>query len=238
VIRALLVDDEPLARDELRRLLDAAGGIEIAGECGNAIDALTALRRDEPDVVFLDVQMPVVNGFELLSMIEDEHLPQVVFVTAHDEFALKAFDENAVDYLLKPVSPERLAQTLEKLRRGRPSPPEARPAYAAGDITRIPCLGARSIKLVPVAEVEYVKSGPAGVYVVCAAGEFFTELTLKVLEDRAGLLRCHKQFLVNIDRVDEITLGENQLGVIRTKSGHEVPVSRRHLTALREKLGL
>jgi two-component system LytT family response regulator len=238
VIRALLVDDEPLARDELRRLLEATGAIAVVGEAGNAIDALQAIRRDSPDVVFLDVQMPVVSGFELLSMIEDEHLPQVVFVTAHDEFALKAFDENAVDYLLKPVSAERLEKTVEKLRRGRPQPPAARPAYAAGDITRIPCLGARSIKLVPLGEVEYVKSGPAGVYVVCATGEFFTELTLKVLEDRAGLLRCHKQFLVNIDRVDEIALGDNQLGVIRTRSGHEVPVSRRHLSALREKLGL
>lgn len=238
MIRTLLVDDEPLARDELRRLLDAAGEFEIVGECGNAIDALSAIRRDAPDVVFLDVQMPVVNGFELLSMIEDEHLPDVVFVTAHDDFALKAFEENAVDYLLKPVSAERLAKTVEKLRRGRTPPPVARPAYAAGDITRIPCLGSRSIKLVPIAEVEFVKSGPAGVYVVCPSGEFFTELTLKVLEDRAGLLRCHKQFLVNIDRVDEIALGDNQLGVIRTKTGHEVPVSRRHLTALREKLGL
>jgi two-component system LytT family response regulator len=186
--------------------------------------------------VFLDVQMPVVNGFELLSMLEDEILPQVVFVTAHDEFALKAFDENAVDYLLKPLARERLARAVEKVRRFQAG--GERPAYAGAEITRIPCSGARSVKLVPVADVEFVKSGPAGVYVVVPGSELFTELTLKVLEDRAGLLRCHKQFLVNSRHVQEIALGENQVGTLKTTSGHEVPVSRRHLAAVKARLGV
>jgi two-component system LytT family response regulator len=236
VIRALVVDDEPRAREELRALLHANGGVEVIGECANAIEALQAIRRERPDVVFLDVQMPVVSGFELLSMLDDELLPRVVFVTAHDEFAVRAFDENAVDYLLKPVARERLARAVEKLR--RVGPPGERPAYAGGGITRIPCSGNRSTRLVAVADVELVKSGLAGVYVVVAGGELFTDLTLKVLEDRARLLRCHKQFLVNPDHVEELVLGENQLGVLRTRSGHEVPVSRRHLAAVKSRLGL
>jgi two-component system LytT family response regulator len=235
VIRALVVDDELHAREELARLLAETGEVEVVGQAAHAIEALAAIRRERPDAVFLDVQMPAVSGFELLGMIDDELMPEVVFVTAHDEFALKAFDENAVDYLLKPVSAERLGRTVERLRRRAP-PPE-RPPFASAPITRIPCPGARAIKLVSVADVEYVKSTLAGVYVVCAQGEHATDLTLQVLEARAGMLRCHKQYLVNPTLVDELRLGDGSNATLRTRSGHEVPVSRRHLAHVRERLG-
>ena len=236
MMRALIVDDEPLARDELDALLRETGRFEVVGKCGDALTALQVLRRERPEVLFLDVQMPGVSGFDLLAMLDDDLTPDVVFVTAHDAFAVKAFEENAVDYLLKPVEPERLRRTVEKLegRRGA----AVRPAVAAPEITRLPCLAQRAIKLVAVADVEFVRSSEAGVYVVTAGGEYYTELTLAVLEARAKLLRCHKQFLVNVDRIDEISLAENSLGVIRTKSGKSVPVSRRHLTKLRAALGL
>jgi two-component system LytT family response regulator len=237
--RTLVVDDEPLARVELRALLDETGAFEIAAEAGNALEALTALRRDKPDVLFLDVQMPVLSGFELLGMVEDELLPAVVFVTAHDAFALRAFEANAADYLLKPVSRERLARTVEKLRgRGAGA---VRPSALAAPLARIPCLAGKATKLVPLAEVELVRSGAAGVFVVTCAGDFFTELTLKVLEDRGGLVRCHKQHLVALERVDEIRPGgetDDAAAILRTRGGHEVPVSRRFLPAIRERLGL
>jgi two-component system LytT family response regulator len=234
------VDDEPLARVELRALLGETGAFEIAGEAGNAVEALTALRRERPDVLFLDVQMPVLSGFELLGMIEEELLPAVVFVTAHDAFALRAFEANAADYLLKPVGRERLARTVEKLLRSRGAG-GSRPAQLAAPLARVPCLAGKATKLVPLGEVELVRSGPAGVFVVTAAGEFFTELTLKVLEERGGLLRCHKQHLVALDRVDEIRPGgegDEAAAVLRTRGGYEVPVSRRFLPVLRERLGL
>jgi two-component system, LytTR family, response regulator len=236
MMRALIVDDEPLARDELDALLRETGRFEVVGKCGNALEALQVLRRERPEVMFVDVQMPGISGFELLSMLDEDLAPDVVFVTAHDEFAVKAFEESAVDYLLKPVEKGRLGRTVEKLeaRRGGAK----RPALAAPEITRLPCLAQRAIKLVAVSDVEFVRSSEAGVYVVTAAGEFYTELTLSVLEARASLLRCHKQFLVNVDRIDEISLAENSLGVIKTKSGKMVPVSRRHLTKLRAALGL
>jgi two-component system LytT family response regulator len=235
-MRALIVDDELHAREELESLLLETGAFTIAGGCGNAVEAIQAIRKERPDVVFLDIQMPAISGFELLSMLEDDELPAIVFVTAHDEFALRAFEQSALDYLLKPVARERLAKTVERLRRlpggGAPR------AYPHARIKRIPCLAARAVKLVDLADVEFVKSSEAGVYVVTAGGELFTELTLKVLEDRASLLRCHKQYLVNVDRIDEISLGENSLAVIKTKSGQTVPVSRRHLSKLRAALGL
>jgi two-component system LytT family response regulator len=234
-MRALIVDDEPLAREELAALLAETGQVQVVGQCGNAVEALPAIREQRPDVLFLDIHMPQISGFELLAMIDPAILPRVVFVTAHDAHAVRAFEESAADYLLKPVARERLKKTLEKLARS-PGDGAAR-AFAGTAVQRIPCLGLKSIKLVDVAEVEYVKSGEAGVYVVGPGWEYFTELTLKVLEERAGFLRCHKQFLVNIERVDEISVEENLLGTIRTKGGAEVPVSRRYLAKLKERLG-
>ncbi len=234
MIRALIVDDEPHAREELESLLGETGAFEIVGRCANAVEAIQAIRRDRPEVVFLDIQMPAISGFELLSMIDDADLPEVVFVTAHDEHALRAFDERAIDYLLKPVGRDRLAKTVERLRRPRrPAPADA--GYPRTAIRRIPCLAGRAIKLVDVPDVEFVRSSEAGVYVVTAKHELFTELTLKVLEERAALVRCHKQYVVNIDQVDEVRLEEG-LAVIRTRSGKSVPVSRRHLAGLRRLL--
>ena len=233
MMRAIIVDDELHAREELGSLLGETGAFEVVAACANAVEALHAIRRETPDVVFLDIQMPAVSGFELLSMIDDEELPNVVFVTAHDEHALRAFEERALDYLLKPVSRDRLAKTVERLR--KLAGPGRTAAYPRERIRRIPCLAGRAVKLVDLADVELVRSSEAGVYVVSAGSELFTELTLKVLEERAGLVRCHKQFLVNLDRIDEISLEEG-LGVIRTRSGKEVPVSRRYLQKLKEQL--
>jgi two-component system LytT family response regulator len=239
VIRAIVVDDELHPREELARLLLETGEVQIVGTASNGVEALQVIRRERPDVAFLDVQMPGVSGFELLSMMDDELLPAIVFVTAHDEFALRAFEEDAVDYLLKPVSAERLARTIERLRaRGHHAGPSPRPALANGPIARVPCAGKRTIKLVSVSEIEYAKSTLSGVYVVSAQGEFSTELTLSVLEARAGLLRCHKQYLVNAAAVDEVALGDGSSATVRTRSGHSVPVSRRHLARVRELLGV
>ena len=234
MIRALIVDDEPHAREELESLLGETGAFEIVGRCANAVEAVHAIRGERPEVVFLDIQMPAISGFELLSMIDDDELPEIVFVTAHDEHALRAFEERAIDYLLKPVARDRLAKTVERLRRPRGAGSSAA-ALPRSPIRRVPCLVGKAIKLVDLAEVELVRSSEAGVYVVTAKGELFTELTLRVLEERAGLVRCHKQYLVNIDQVDEIRPDEAG-ATIRTRSGLDAPVSRRFLARLRERL--
>jgi two-component system, LytTR family, response regulator len=234
MMRALIVDDEIYSREELESMLRETGEFIVLGKCANAVEAIRAINRERPDVLFLDIQMPAINGFELLSMIDENLMPSVVFVTAYDEYALKAFEENALDYLLKPVEKERLAKTVEKLKkrfaRGE------KPIIAGPDIQKIPCIHSSKIKLIPMEEIEYVRSGESGVYVVCRNGEFYTDLTLQTLESKTRLARCHKQFLVNIDLVDEIILRENMLADIKTKSGRLVPVSRRYLKILRETL--
>jgi len=235
MMRALIVDDELHAREELASLLEETGAFEIVGKCANAVDAIQAIRAQRPDVLFLDIQMPAISGFELLSMLDDELEPDVVFVTAHDEHALRAFEERAIDFLLKPVGRERLAKTLERLRR---APAEFRNlAQFRAPLRRIPCLLNRAIKLVDVSDIEFARSSEAGVYLSTGTAELFTELTLKVLEARAGLVRCHKQYLVRMERIDEVHLEEGG-ATLRTLSGKAVPVSRRLLPGLRERLGI
>ncbi|MGO9117588.1 MAG: two-component system response regulator BtsR [Desulfomonilaceae bacterium] len=236
MMRALIVDDEVHAREELQALLEETGEFHIVGNCANAFEALKAIKRDRPEVLFLDIQMPILSGFELVSMIDEEVMPIVIFVTAYDEYAVKAFEENALDYLLKPLEKQRLAKTVHKLKRMLGE--ETRPAYEGPEIKRIPCVSSNRIKLIDISDVEYVRSDIAGVYVVCSYGEFYTELTLKVLEARTNLIRCHKQYLANIDRVDEIILHENLLADMQMKSGRSIPFSRRYLKKMKAQLGL
>jgi two-component system LytT family response regulator len=237
-VRAVVVDDEPHARRELARLLADAGDVDVVATCANAYEALHAVTTLKPDVLFLDVQMPEVSGFQLLGMIDDDLLPNVVFVTAYDAFALAAFEENALDYLLKPVLPDRLARAMEKVRRFLGAP--RRPAAPGAElIARVPCSAAQAIRLVDVGDIEFVRSSAAGVYVVTASGEQFTELTLRVLETRTGVLtRCHKQYLVNLAHVREIVRAPDGGALLRTRSGKEVPVSRRLLLKLKDAFGI
>jgi two-component system LytT family response regulator len=236
MMTALVVDDELHARRALEALLAASGAFRLLPSCATAIEALHAIKAAAPDVVFLDVQMPQVNGFQLLSMLDPDAVPDVVFVTAFDEFAVEAFERSAVDYLLKPVEKERLARTVERLQRaGRAG---GRAAWETPPIERIPCTGQNSIRLVNVADVEHVRCGIAGVYVVTRAGEFLTELTLQVLEAKTDLARCHRQYLVNVGDIEEILRPEPRAAVLRMKSGRTIPVSRRYFPKLRQRLGL
>ncbi|QEL54694.1 two-component system response regulator BtsR [Chromobacterium paludis] len=237
MLKTLLVDDEPLARDELRQQLASHAGFDIVGECGNAIEAISFIHRQQPDVVFLDIQMPRVSGLEMLAMLDPDKMPRVVFVTAFDDYAIQAFEEHAFDYLLKPVDPQRLAKTLERLRRD--ASPQPLPAQALAPLEVVPCHGVNRIALLPLAEVEFVSSRVSGVFVQASDGrEHFTELTLRTFEERSGLFRCHRQHLVNLRAIREIRLGDNGAADIVTLGGRSLPVSRRFLKPLKEALGI
>jgi len=236
MIRALIVDDEQHAREELEHLVRETGAFELLGSCANAIDALRQIRIEKPELLFLDIEMPALNGFELLAMIEDKLMPHVVFVTAYDKHALKAFEEKTLDYLLKPVSAERLMKTVSKVRETIRS--GQLPQYPIESLRCIPCQFANRVKLISVADVEYVFSDLTGIHVVTLEGKFFTELTLKTLEKRTPLLRCQRQHLVNANKIDEIKLLDNGLAEIKTCLGYVLPVSRRYLRQLKVKLEL
>lgn len=237
MLSALIIDDEAPAREELKTLLAAAPDIDVVGECSNAIEGIATIHRLRPDVVFLDIQMPRVNGLEMVGMIETSVLPRIVFVTAYDEHALQAFEQHAVDYLLKPIDPDRLAKTLDWLRAGRQ---HARISDLSPwqQLRQIPCSGRNRIFLLKLDEVEYIYSDASGVQVVGLEKQGLTELTLKVLQERTPLVRCHRQYLVNLDQIAEIHFLETGAAEIEMRSGKHVPVSRRHLRHVKESLGL
>lgn len=234
MIRALIIDDELHAREEMEVLLSEVGNVEIVGTCANAVEALKLINRLQPDVLFLDIEMPVINGFELLNMVNSQIMPHVVFVTAYDQYSLKAFEEKTLDYLLKPVDPRRLKKTIIKMEQTiRENSP---PKYEVEPIAKIPCLMGNRIKLIDVDDVDYISTKPSGVQVTVGECEYYTEVTLKTFEERTSLLRCHKQYLINIDAIAEIVLLEGGLAQIKTRTNNAVPVSRRYLKLIKKKL--
>lgn len=235
MLTTLIIDDEAPSREELKALLAAEPDVEVLGECANAIEGLAAIHRLRPDVVFLDIQMPRVSGLEMVGMIESSALPHIVFVTAYDEHALKAFEEHATDYLLKPIDPQRLAKTLNWLRAGAHPALKTYPG-STNALRKIPCIGRNRIFLLGLDAVEFVHTDIAGVQVVGAKQQGTTELTLKLLQERTPLIRCHRQYLVNIDQIAEIALLENGAAEILTHSGKRVPVSRRYLREMKDRL--
>ena len=235
MLSALIIDDEAPSREELKALLAASPDVEIVGECANAIEGLAAIHRLHPDVVFLDIQMPRISGLEMVGMIDPSALPRIVFVTAFDEHALKAFEEHATDYLLKPIEPERLARTLDWLRTG--ASPQVR-AFPGSEkhLTQIPCTARNRIVLIALEEVEFVRTDQSGIHVIGGDRCGITELTLKLLQDRTSLVRCHRQYLINLGQIGEIELLENGSAEAITRSGKRVPISRRHLREIRAQL--
>jgi two-component system, LytTR family, response regulator len=223
-MRALVVDDEPLARRELRRLLGAVAGIEIVGEAGNIDDARAAIESLAPDVVFLDIRMPGGTGFDLLAQLD--RVPHIVFTTAYDQYAVKAFEVNALDYLLKPIETERLAQALQKIqattRRGGSDQSVALEQLFVRDGPR--CW------FVPLREVSLFSA--EGNYVRMSWGTERPLLgrSLAALEEKLDprrYFRANRSQLVNLDFIESVELGDGGRLHVQLRGGPEVEVSRR-----------
>jgi two-component system LytT family response regulator len=206
----------------------APSELQVLATCPDVPRAREAIERHRPDVLLVDVHVPVATVLELLATFRDEAAPSVVFVTPHGELAAAPSHRSAA----------RLLQSLDEAPAPDAEAPRGGATAARASRKHIPCVGARCIKLVPLADVEYVKSGMAGVYAVTRTGEFFTDLTLSALEGTAPLLRCHRQYLVNVDHVDEITLTYEPGAAITMRSRSRVPVSRRYLAHVRAALQL
>ncbi|MBJ7224012.1 MULTISPECIES: two-component system response regulator BtsR [unclassified Brenneria] len=237
MLKAIIIDDELPAREELALLLENEPDITIVDQCGNALEAIPAIHRLQPDVIFLDIQMPKVNGLELAAMLDPENMPYVVFVTAYDEYAVRAFEEHAFDYLLKPLDSQRLNKTLNRLRRGASVNKNVQ-LITEPHLRHIPCHGHNRIFLLKVDEVEYLSSELSGVHVVGVSQSGYTQLSLKTLEEKTPFVRCHRKYMVNTDLLKEIQLMENGAAEVLTNTGKNIPVSRRYLKLLKEKLGI
>ncbi|CAH6992565.1 two-component system response regulator BtsR [Vibrio chagasii] len=242
MLKALVIDDELFAREELIELLTETGEVEVIGQASNAIEGLKQINLLKPDVVYLDIQMPQVTGIELLSMLDPDTMPYVVFVTAYDQYAIQAFEDNAFDYLLKPVEPCRLNKSVSRLnkvvKQNQKAPEQDVASIAPSRLEQIPCIGHNRIVIMASQSVECAYSDISGVHVRCSSQTATSQLTLKILEEKTDLIRCHRQYLINIKSIQEIKLLENGLAEIITLTGFEVPVSRRYLKTLKEQLGI
>ncbi len=232
-LRAIIVDDEELARSVVRELLKPHPEIQIVAECANGFEAVKAVAEHKPDLLFLDVQMPKLTGFDVLELIGTD--VAVIFVTAYDEFAMKAFEVHAVDYLLKPVGKERLEAALEraKARLGEkmPAPAElSAAARAPGQYTeRIVVKDGTKVTLIPVAKLDYAEAQDDYVALASEGKKHLKQQTIASLEaslDPAKFVRIHRSYLVNLERVARIEPygKDSRLAILST--GARLPVSR------------
>jgi two-component system LytT family response regulator len=233
-MRALIVDDEPLARRELRRLLNAFPIVEIVGEAGNIDEARARIEELAPDLVFLDIQMPGGSGFDLLARLD--RVPRIVFTTAFDHYAVKAFDVNALDYLLKPIEPARLATAIAKLRgqmAATPANPIAGPALDQLFIKDGP-----RCWFVPVREVRLLTA--EGNYVRLLWGQERPLLgrSLTALEEKLDgrhFFRANRAQILNLDFIDSVESGEGGRLHVTLRGGPEIEVSRRQAREFRAR---
>ncbi len=229
-MRVLVVDDEPLARAGMARLVSAMNGFEVAGTAGNGDAAVAAIQTLAPDLVLLDVQMPGCDGFEVIRRVGPERMPAVVFVTAWDEFALKAFEVHAVDYVLKPFEDARLRAALAHARASKGDALRRLVSHERLEVRT----GSR-VKLVPIAEIDWIEG--ASYYSMLHAGKdvHLVRETLQSLEERLGparFVRVHRSALVQLDRVAELRNGN----VLVLRDGSQVQVSRARRASVRAAL--
>ena len=222
MIRALVVDDEPLARRGLHQLLAPHADVEIVGECGDGRSALEAIRSLRPDLLFLDIQMPELDGFGVMRELGADAPPAVVFLTAYGEFAVQAFDVEAVDYLVKPVREERFEEALRRARRRIPP---------AGHFL-VP--GSRGQVVIRLEEIEWIEADDYYARIHAHGRDYLLRESLASLEERlAGtrLVRVHRGAMVHLDRIRRV--GATELTLV---SGAVIPVSRRRRAWLLERL--
>jgi two-component system LytT family response regulator/two-component system response regulator LytT len=249
VIRTLVVDDEKLARDRLAGFLAGLEGVEVIGQAGDGVEALRAIEEEHPDLVFLDVQMPGMDGFQVLRALR-RPVPHVVFSTAYDEYAIRAFDVGAVDYLLKPYARGRVQDAVGRVRArlttDRPGPDLERVLRRLAErekvhVTQVPVHSAKRILILPVTDVLWFGVDFRLVYAHTRERAFMTNYTLRELEERLDpelFFRAHKSSLVNLRHVKEIvpSFGGRYKLIMRDDAGSEVALSRAQARELRARL--
>jgi two-component system LytT family response regulator len=227
-VKALIIDDERLARNELRRLLGAVEGIEVVGEARDAEDALAQIARLSPDLLFLDVQMPGSDGFQLLERLDDA--PSVIFTTAFDHYALRAFEVSALDYLVKPIAPARLAAAVAKAAARAPSAAPADPDRPLGRTQRIFVRDGERCWFVPVEDIVLIESEGNYARLYFAEHRPLLPRSLNAIGDRldpALFFRANRRQIINLERIESLTPWPNDGYLVKLGGGLEVEMSRR-----------
>jgi two-component system LytT family response regulator len=246
-MKAIIIDDEPLARMIVKEYLQSYKEIEIVGECGDGFEGLKAIQQYQPDLVFLDIQMPKITGFEMLELVDQP--VSIIFTTAYDQYAIKAFEANAVDYLLKPFGKERFDKAMQKFSEqqganSRKELPEQLLQTAANSPTqnnRVVVKNGNKIKIIPAIDILYLDAADDYVKIHTKEGAFLKNKTMSYFEetlDRSLFVRCHRSYIINIQEVTRIDQNEKDSHIALLKSGIKIPVSRNGYTKLKIVLGL
>lgn len=245
MIRVIIIDDEPLARSLLINFLSTIDDVEVVGEFENGFQGLKGINELKPDLVFLDIQMPKLNGFEMLELLDE--LPHVIFITAYDQYAVKAFENNAIDYLLKPYSQERLNSAFEKARyfiKNSSNSKEVKSLlqeidHHAETIDRVAVKTGTKINIIYIEDIQYLESQDDYVMIYTEGAKYLKQKTMKFFENGLpanSFVRVHRSYIVRIDFVDQIELYEKDSYVIKLKNGKTIPVSKSGYNRLRSTL--
>jgi two-component system, LytTR family, response regulator len=243
--KVIIIDDEPLARSIVKEYLQDFPDLELAQECNDGFEGVKAIQQHQPDLIFLDIQMPKINGFEMLELIEQP--PAVIFTTAFDEYAIKAFESHAIDYLLKPFSQERFEKAILKWKEqaGNTQKNTAdlleTAAQSPTQNNRVVVKNGSKIKIIPATEIFYMEAADDYVKIHTKEGAFLKNKTMTHLEktsDQQQFVRCHRSYMVNIQQITRIDVYDKENHIAILRSGATVPVSRSGYAKLRSVLGL
>jgi len=248
MIRVILIDDEPLARTLVREYLQAYADMEVVQECNDGFEGVKAIQQHKPDLIFLDIQMPKINGFEMLELIDEP--PSVIFTTAFDEFALKAFEAHAVDYLLKPFSKDRFDKAIQKWKeqyREKKTNTTTTKAIVEEAATmpeqsqRVVIKTGSKIRIIPVNDIHFLEADDDYVRIHTADGSFLKKKTMTYFEQvlDAGLfVRVHRSYILQLAQITRIESPDNEHHLAVLKSGAKVPLSRSGYPKLKAVLGV
>jgi two-component system LytT family response regulator len=243
-MRVVIVDDEKLARSLLCEYLQKHSDVEIVAECANGLEAVKAVTEQKPDLIFLDIQMPRLDGFEVLDLVGNE--VNVIFVTAYDKYALRAFDVHAVDYLLKPFSQERLAEALDharaKIVRNERLPVAELTAAArpGAKLERVLIRDGSHVHVIPVSKIDYIEAQDDYVAYRSEGKQYLKQQTLSDVEatlDNSRFIRIHRSYILNVDRLAKLELYAKDSHAAILRDGTRLPVSRTGYSRLSAMLG-
>lgn len=242
--KVILIDDEPLARQLLTSLLANHPQFSVVADCGDGFEGFKAIQQHNPDLIFLDVQMPRLSGFEMLELLDEP--PSVIFTTAFDQYAMDAFEAHAVDYLLKPLSRDRFDKAIEKWLKTADSKPsvQALPALAegaaAGYAQRIVVKDRGAIRIIPAGDILYIEAADDYVKIFTPDGHFLKKATMGHIEaslDNAQFVRVHRSAIIPVSQIAKIEPYEKESHIARLQSGAKVPVSKAGMAKLKQVLG-
>jgi two-component system LytT family response regulator len=247
MIKAIIIDDEPLARSIIAEYLQDNAEIKVAAECSDGFEGVKAIGELKPDLIFLDVQMPKLNGFEMLELLDSE--PAVIFTTAFDEYAMKAFEAHAIDYLLKPFSKDRFGKAIDKMKQGLgKTEGQGKVRQMLGDMAGQPLQSGRvavktgaGIRIIPMNDIHYLEAYDDYVKIHTSEGVYLKKKTMGHFEatcDSKQFVRVHRSFMVQLSQITRIEPYEKDGHILILKSGEKIPVSKTGYPKLKTILGI